>query len=126
MRNGGTQRRGPGRIGSIVFGACGVRFVDEARHLDGLLDRFVVVKMQRRHSMNVQTFEQQVVEMTGRMIERDLRGLRIARQRREVDLRVCVIRREFDALDRDEPDARVFHVAHDEFGQIALNLIGDR
>ena len=80
--------------------------------------------MQRRHGVDVQTLEQQVVQMPCRVIQPSFRFLRIAGQRREIHLRVRVIRRQFDALHRHHADARIFDIAH-QLGQIALDLIRD-
>lgn len=115
-----ATNRGP----SVFFGAVGVRLVDQPRHLDGPFDGLVVMEMQRRHRVDMQAPEQLVVQMAGGMRERFQRLLRVAGQRGEVDLRVGVIRRQLDALDCHDPDARIFDLAQ-QFRQIALDLIGD-
>ena len=65
-----------------------------------------------------------VQSRAGRVLERFERLLRVAGQRREVDLRVRVVGRQLNALNRDEADARILDLAQ-QLGQVALDLIGD-
>ena len=94
--------------------------VEVGRALGGLVE----VKMQRRHGVDRQALEQAVAQPSSGFVECCLAGPRVAPQQREVDLRMRIVGRDLDGIERDHADPRVLQLA-DQLGQIALDLVGD-
>ena len=75
--------------------------------------------------MNVKSFEQAVSQEARSLVERQFTLLRIANQYAEEHLRMSVVWRHFNRLDRHHAHARIFQFARDQLLQIALDLIRD-
>ena len=83
----------------------------------------VVVEVQRRHGVDGQPLEQAVAQEARRLVQGQCAIFRAADVHREVDLRMRIVGRNLDAVDRDHAHPRVLEVA-DEFGHVALDLVG--
>ena len=92
----------------------------------GVLCRAVELEVQRGHGMDMQPLEQAVAQESGGLVQRQFAFGGVPDQHAEKHLGVGVVRRHFHRLDRHHPHPRVFQLARDELGQIALDLIGDR
>src|SRR5262245_7990813 len=113
------------------LGCIGVELVDQL--LDAILagDRLVVDEPQFGDAAQAQARSDLTAEKRGGALQRALRAaarLRLvtARSERcEVDARLLQIRGDLDARQGHEPDARIVHLAREQAGELAANLIRD-
>ncbi len=91
-----------------------------------MFDGIVVHEMQLGQGVDVNAPSQFATQKTGRPLQAALDFLKmIGIQRREKDLGVRIIRRQFDRRQADHADPRVLELRPDQIGKVAAHLLRD-
>src|SRR5579862_265682 len=113
-------------VTSVLLGKLACELIDQRRHANTALDRFIVFERQLRCPLQRKlAVDPRLQDGVGRLQSRERRpALPFAAQNGYVDRRLAQIRRDADAGHRDETDARILEPA-DAFGHDRSNRLVD-